>query len=120
MLLSIAGGVVEEALQDERIKAALKASEAEAIFIEIGADIAREFHELITVLQADCAVLDSFQGFKRADILAASEIGKRWGGGANRFGPGISASCLSDLQYAVHILPQSTAAIDDELFAMTV
>ncbi|MBX2854450.1 MAG: hypothetical protein KTR21_05655 [Rhodobacteraceae bacterium] len=72
--LSTARSSVADVLDDQRVWQALLESGADESLVEIGADIAREFHELITVLQADSVVLDSFQGFQRADILAASEL----------------------------------------------
>ncbi|MEM6623432.1 MAG: ABC transporter ATP-binding protein [Pseudomonadota bacterium] len=42
--------------------------------LEIGMDIAREFSELVDALEEGSSVLDSFEGYARADILAAHEL----------------------------------------------
>jgi ABC-type ATPase involved in cell division len=52
----------------------LERSGATGELIAIGWDIAREFAELVDAVEADSTVLDSFQGYSRADIRAAHEV----------------------------------------------
>ena len=43
-------------------------------FHALGWDIAQEFSELVEALDGDSSVLDSFAGYAKADIMAASEL----------------------------------------------
>ena len=59
---------------DRRVMEVLDRSGATAELLAIGWDIAREFADLVETVGADSAVLDSFQGYSRAEIRAAHEI----------------------------------------------
>ncbi|MEM7743697.1 MAG: ABC transporter transmembrane domain-containing protein [Pseudomonadota bacterium] len=61
-------------LDDPLIGKALTESGALDEFLAIGWDIAREFSELVDTLEEGSAVLDSFDGYARGDIIAAHEL----------------------------------------------
>ncbi len=59
---------------DPQIMEVLDRSGATSELLAIGWDIAREFAELLDTVEGDSTVLDSFQGYSRADIRAAHEL----------------------------------------------
>lgn len=61
-------------LEDPDLAEILDKSGAAEELLAIGWDIAREFADLVDALEADSAVLDSFEGYARADIMAASDL----------------------------------------------
>ena len=59
---------------DAAVMAVLNAIGATEKLVDLGREIAREFAELVEAVEADSSVLDSFPGYARTDILAASEL----------------------------------------------
>ena len=60
--------------EDARVMDVLDRSCGTSELLAIGWDIAREFAELIDTVEGKSTVLDSFQGYSRAEIRAAREI----------------------------------------------
>lgn len=67
---------------DARVMDVLDRSGATGELLAIGWDIAREFADLVDTVEGDSSVLDSFQGYRRAEIRAAHEIASTAGGKA--------------------------------------
>ncbi len=65
---------IADYVQENAVMTVLTAIGAVPKLIELGRGIASEFAELVEAVEADSAVLDSFAGYARTDILAASEL----------------------------------------------
>ncbi len=59
---------------DARVMEVLDRSGATSELLAIGWDIAREFAQLVDTVEGESTVLDSFQGYSRAEIRAAHEL----------------------------------------------
>jgi putative ABC transport system ATP-binding protein len=60
--------------EDLRILDVLERSGAKSELFAIGWDIAREFSDLVDAIEGDSTVLDSFQGYSKAEIRAAHDL----------------------------------------------
>jgi putative ABC transport system ATP-binding protein len=60
--------------EDPRVMQVLDRSGATGELVAIGWDIAREFADLVDTVESDSTVLDSFQGYSRAEIRAAHDV----------------------------------------------
>ena len=60
--------------EDRRVMEVLERSGATSELVAIGWDIAREFADLVETVGGESTVLDSFQGYSRAEIRAAHEV----------------------------------------------
>ena len=65
---------ISDYAEDPSVMTTLAAIGATQLLTDIGREIAQEFAELVEAVEADSPVLDSFAGYTRADILAASEL----------------------------------------------
>lgn len=66
-----------ETLRDPETRKLLASIGALPLLTEIGREIAQEFSELVEAVDEDSPVLDSFAGYSRTEILAASELTAR-------------------------------------------
>ena len=73
---------VREYLPIAMVAETLDKTGARAEFEAIGRDIAQEFATLVETVEENSAVLDSFQAYPKADILAAAELIHRYHGQA--------------------------------------
>ena len=63
-----------EYYQDSSVRKVFDEIGATGEMISLGWDIAQEFSELVEALEGDSSVLESFAGYSRSEIMAASEL----------------------------------------------